>query len=94
VSTRGDPAQRWGLDPRRAGAQLALDAGVLARSPEGDRHLAYPETKLGLTIKLDLAPREGVVVSDPHAYGRVWLVARRRRSLRASQSSSEARSGQ
>ena len=44
-----------------------------ARFPEGYRHLAYLQTKLGFTIKLDLPQLKGPVVEQLYAHGRAWL---------------------
>jgi hypothetical protein len=52
---------------------LALDQELLARFPEGYRHLAYLQTKLGFTIKLDLPQLKGPVVEALYAHGRAWL---------------------
>jgi hypothetical protein len=58
------------LDP---GATLTLDAELLARFPEGYRHLAYLQTKIGFTIKLDMPQLKGAVVEQLYAHGRAWL---------------------
>jgi hypothetical protein len=42
------------MDPLDPAATLALDPGLLAKFPEGYRHLAYLQTRIGYTIKLDL----------------------------------------
>jgi len=61
------------LDPVDPSARLALDAALLARFPEGYRHLAYLQTKNGFTIKLDLPQLRGPVVERLYAHGRAWL---------------------
>ena len=58
------------LDPA---ATLKLDPQLLGRFPEGYRHLAYLQTKLGFTIKLDLPQLKGPVVEALYAHGRAWL---------------------
>ena len=61
------------MDPVSPRAQLELDAALLGRFPEGYRHLAYLQTKLGFTIKLDLPQLKGDVVAQLYAHGRAWL---------------------
>jgi len=61
------------LDPLDPSAKLALDADLLSRFPEGYRHLAYLQTKIGYTIKLDLPQLKGPVVEALYAHGRAWL---------------------
>ena len=39
------------LDPLDPSAKLALDQELLARFPEGYRHLAYLQTRIGYTVK-------------------------------------------
>jgi hypothetical protein len=61
------------MDPVDPGTQLRLDAALLARFPEGYRHLAYLQSKNGFTIKLDLPQLKGPVVERLYAHGRAWL---------------------
>ena len=61
------------LDPVDPAASLKLDPELLARFPEGYRHLAYLQTKNGFTIKLDLPQLKGPVVERLYAHGRAWL---------------------
>jgi hypothetical protein len=61
------------MDPVDPGAKLALDPALLERFPEGYRHLAYLQTKLGFTIKLDLPQLKGDVVQQLYGHGRAWL---------------------
>lgn len=61
------------MDPVDPAARLALDAQLLARFPEGYRHLAYLQTKLGFTVKLDLPQLKGRAVETLYAQGRAWL---------------------
>jgi hypothetical protein len=61
------------LDPVDPSASLKLDPELLARFPEGYRHLAYLQTKNGFTIKLDLPQLKGPVVEALYAHGRAWL---------------------
>jgi hypothetical protein len=61
------------MDPIDPSAKLALDPALLGRFPEGYRHLAYLQTKIGFTIKLDLPQLKGPVVEALYAHGRAWL---------------------
>jgi hypothetical protein len=61
------------MDPVDPAARLGLDPELLARFPEGYRHLAYLQTKIGYTIKLDLPQLKGPVVEALYAHGRAWL---------------------
>jgi hypothetical protein len=61
------------LDPLDPSAELALDPELLARFPEGYRHLAYLQSKNGFTIKLDLPQLKGPEVEVLYAHGRAWL---------------------
>jgi hypothetical protein len=61
------------LDPVDPAASLQLDPQLLARFPEGYRHLAYLQTKNGFTIKLDLPQLKGPVIERLYAHGRAWL---------------------
>ena len=61
------------LDPVEPGAKLALDAGLLAQFPEGYRHLAYLQTKVGYTVKRDMAGLEGPALDALYADGDRWL---------------------
>ena len=61
------------MDPVDPAAKLSLDPQLLARFPEGYRHLAYLQTRLGYTIKLDLPQLKGPVVEALYAHGRAWL---------------------
>jgi hypothetical protein len=61
------------MDPVDPAARLQLEPELLARFPEGYRHLAYLQTKLGFHIKLDLPQLKGPVVEALYAHGRAWL---------------------
>jgi hypothetical protein len=61
------------MDPLDPAARLALDPELLARFPEGYRHLAYLQTKIGFTIKLDLPQLKGPVVQALYVHGQAWL---------------------
>ena len=61
------------MDPVDPAARLALDAELLGRFPEGYRHLAYLQTKIGFTIKPDLPQLKGPVVEALYVHGQAWL---------------------
>jgi hypothetical protein len=61
------------MDPLDPAAKLSLDAGLLGKFPEGYRHLAYLQTRIGYTIKLDLPQLKGPVVEALYAHGQAWL---------------------
>src|SRR5215472_6365637 len=50
------------IDPVAPDACLALDAQLLARFPEGYRHLAYLRTQIGFAVKPDMPGLTGTVV--------------------------------
>ena len=54
-----------------------LDPALLARFPEGYRHLAYLQTRIGYEVKLDLPGLDGAAVEALYARGREWLDASR-----------------
>ena len=61
------------MDPLDPAARLTLDPVLLGRFPEGYRHLAYLQTRIGYTIKLDLPQLKGPVVQALYAHGQAWL---------------------
>ena len=61
------------LDPVDPAAKLALDQDLLKRFPEGYRHLAYLQTKIGYTVKTDMAGLEGPDLDALYAQGARWL---------------------
>ena len=61
------------MDPIDPAAKLNLDPELLARFPEGYRHLAYLQTRIGYTIKLDLPQLKGPLVASLYAHGQAWL---------------------
>jgi hypothetical protein len=61
------------MDPVSPSATLKLDEKLLASFPEGYRHLAYLQTKLGFSIKHNLPGLKGPVVEALYAHGQAWL---------------------
>jgi hypothetical protein len=76
---------RWGLvlrqpiyekdriDPVDPSAALKLDKALLARFPEGYRHLAYLQTRIGYVVKTDMPGLEGRELDMLYARGAAWL---------------------
>jgi len=77
--------QRWGIvrrqpiyekdrmDPVDPSASLKLDPDLLGSFPEGYRHLAYLQTKLGFRLKQGLPELKGPAVERLYRHGRAWL---------------------
>jgi len=61
------------LDPVDPAAGLRLDSALLAEFPEGYRHLAYLQTKIGYTVKRDMPGLKGQEVERLYASGAAWL---------------------
>lgn len=61
------------MDPVDPSASLKLDPDLLGSFPEGYRHLAYLQSKLGFRIKMDMPQLRGEVVERLYAHGRRWL---------------------
>ena len=78
-------AGRWGvvlrqpiyekdrIDPVDPTAVLRLDRELLEGFPEGYRHLAYLQTRIGYTVKRDMPGLKGPEVEALYARGRAWL---------------------
>jgi len=76
---------RWGLslrqpiyekdriDPVDPSARLMLDQDLLKRFPEGYRHLAYLQTKIGYKVKPDMPGIDGPELEALYARGAHWL---------------------
>jgi len=79
---------RWGLvlrqpiyekdriDPVDPAASLSLDAQLLGQFPEGYRHLAYLQTRIGYDVKRDMPGLTGPEVEDLYARGADWLAGK------------------
>jgi hypothetical protein len=61
------------LDPVDPAARLSLDPGLLARFPEGYRHLAYLQTRIGYRVKTDMPGLGGPQVAALYRRGERWL---------------------
>lgn len=61
------------LDPVDPSAELRLNAEILARYPEGYRHLAYVQLRNGFSVKAGLPGLRGPEVEKLYAEGRAWL---------------------
>jgi hypothetical protein len=76
---------RWGLllrqpiyekdriDPVDPSAKLVLDQDLLNSFPEGYRHLAYLQTKIGYKVKRDMPGIAGPELDALYARGARWL---------------------
>jgi hypothetical protein len=61
------------IDPVDPAATLRLDHAVLARFPEGYRHLGYLQHRNGFTVKIGLPGLRGPEVEKLYAEGKAWL---------------------
>ena len=66
------------MDPVDPAASLTLDPDRLARFPEGYRHLAYLQSKIGFAVKDNLPGLRGPVVQKLYDEGRAWLAGSER----------------
>jgi len=64
------------LDPLDPFAKLTLDKELLARFPEGYRHLAYLQTEIGFKVKPDMPGLKGPQVQALYARGQAWLAGK------------------
>ena len=61
------------LDPIDPAARLELDPALLARFPEGYRHLAYLQTRIGYDVKPDMPGLTGPELDALYQRGAAWL---------------------
>jgi hypothetical protein len=61
------------MDPVDPSATLKLDSEQLGRFPEGYRHLAYLQSKIGFNVKGNLPGLRGEAVQRLYAEGKAWL---------------------
>ncbi len=64
------------LDPVDPAARLDLDKNLLAQFPEGYRHLAYLQTRIGYKVKPDMPGLDGPEVAALYRRGEAWLQER------------------
>lgn len=79
---------RWGLvlrqpiyekdrfDPVDPAATVTLDPKLLNSFPEGYRHLAYLQTRIGYKVKPDMPGIEGPLLDALYAAGKDWLAGK------------------
>jgi hypothetical protein len=65
------------LDPVEPGRVPKLDKKLLAQFPEGYRHLAYLQSRIGYKVKLDMPGLDGPELTALYAKGETWLKSRR-----------------
>jgi hypothetical protein len=63
------------IDPVDPGATVSLDPALLARFPEGYRHLAYLQTKNGARVNPNLPTARGEALEKLLVEAKAWLVA-------------------
>jgi hypothetical protein len=61
------------IDPVDSSAVVKLDKAKLATFPEGYRHLAYIQTHIGYTVKMDMPMLKGDAVQSLYQRGAAWL---------------------
>ena len=61
------------LDPVPQGAAPQLDEAILNAFPEGYRHLAYAQVKIGYPVKHDMPGLKGPEVESLYRRGAKWL---------------------
>jgi hypothetical protein len=61
------------LDPLDPSAELKLDRALLESFPEGYRHLAYLQTRIGYKVKPDMPGHDGPELERLYARGAAWL---------------------
>lgn len=61
------------IDPVDSSAKVTLDQQALAGFPEGYRHLAYIQTRIGYKVKMDMPMLKGDEVQALYQRGARWL---------------------
>ena len=69
--------ERDRLNPVDPAATLSLDQKLLNSFPEGYRHLAYMQTRVGYKVKTDMPGMEGPELDALYAKGEAWLKGRK-----------------
>ena len=65
------------LDPVDPAAKLTLDPNLLKQFPEGYRHLAYLQARIGYKVKTDMPGLDGPEVEAFYARGKNWLAGKK-----------------
>jgi hypothetical protein len=65
------------IDSVLPGTWPQLEPALLAQFPDGYRHLAYAQTKIGYAVKRDMPGTKGPEVQALYARGRAWLAGAR-----------------
>jgi hypothetical protein len=71
------------LDPVDPSATLKLDRELLESFPEGYRHLAYLQTRVGYKVKRDMPGLDGPELKALYAKGAAWLKGKKLPPMRA-----------
>jgi hypothetical protein len=61
------------MDAVDPAAQLSLDPALLAQFPQGYRHLAYLQARIGYEVKKDMPGLNGPEVEALYGRGQAWL---------------------
>ena len=64
------------INPLDPGVRLKLDAQLLGQFPEGYRHLAYVQSRIGYAVRSDLPGLKGPEVEQLYARGAAWLAGK------------------
>ena len=66
-----------GYRPPTANTPLVLDRSLVERFPKGYRYLAYLQSSLGMTVKVDMPGLRGPEVDALYEEGAAWLATKR-----------------
>jgi hypothetical protein len=61
------------MDPVKAGTAPLLDPALLERYPEGYRHLAYVQTRAGMTVEPQMPTLRSAALETLYKEGKAWL---------------------
>jgi hypothetical protein len=73
IARRGVIYEKDRLDPVRPDAALSLDSEILARFPAGYRHVAYVQTKRGLSVAPDRPTMPSPALDVLYREAEAWL---------------------
>lgn len=65
------------IDPIDPARRPKLDRKLLAQFPEGYRHLAYLQTRIGYTVKRDMPGLDGPELEALYGRGAAWLAGKK-----------------